>query len=59
VGRVIRRQSDYGIAILLDDRFQNGVYQDLMPKVWKPYTIIKHQTDLSETLANFWKIYEK
>ena len=59
VGRVIRRQSDYGIAILLDDRFQNGVYQDLMPKAWKPYTIIKHQTDLSETLANFWQMYEK
>ena len=35
VGRVIRRDDDYGIAILMDDRFTTKTYLNLFPPEWK------------------------
>lgn len=59
VGRVIRSQSDYGIAILIDDRFSTNKYQRLMPKNWQNKGYVNNDTDLKETLALFWSKYEK
>ena len=42
VGRVIRRQSDYGIAILLDDRFQK--WRLPRPNAESMETLYHHQT---------------
>ncbi len=46
VGRVIRTESDRGVAILLDDRYQQGGYRRLMPAHWQ----VQKAADLKE----FW-----
>lgn len=38
VGRVIRSESDRGIALLIDERYQYNKYRQLMPKHWKNIT---------------------
>lgn len=35
VGRVIRTETDRGVAILLDDRYQQQGYRQLMPAHWQ------------------------
>ncbi|MBQ8200421.1 MAG: ATP-dependent DNA helicase [Clostridia bacterium] len=35
VGRVIRTETDRGIALLLDDRYRQGVYRRLCPRHWE------------------------
>jgi len=46
VGRVIRTESDRGVAILLDDRYQQQGYRRLMPAHWQ----VRREADLEE----FW-----
>ncbi len=58
VGRVIRRKEDYGIAVLIDDRFTTQTYQKLYPLEWKKPTIIKDHEHLSKELSQFWETYE-
>jgi DNA excision repair protein ERCC-2 len=59
VGRVIRRDSDYGIAILMDDRFTTKTYLNLFPPEWKQYEIVKKPKDLKPILSSFWALYDK
>ena len=59
VGRVIRRDSDYGIAILIDDRFTTKTYLNLFPPEWKHYEIVKKPKDLKEILHLFWDEYKE
>jgi DNA excision repair protein ERCC-2 len=59
VGRVIRRDSDYGIAILMDDRFTTKTYLNLFPPEWKQYDIVKKPKDLKPILSSFWALYDK
>lgn len=59
VGRVIRRDSDYGIAILMDDRFTTKTYLNLFPPEWKHYETVKNPKDLSPVLNSFWKSFEE
>ena len=54
VGRVIRTDSDYGIAILIDDRFNTPLYKRLFPMEWKKYDIIDHPKYLKKSLDIFW-----
>jgi DNA excision repair protein ERCC-2 len=58
VGRVIRRDSDYGIAILIDDRFTTQTYRKLFPVEWKNIEIISQPKDLKQPLIAFWKSQE-
>jgi DNA excision repair protein ERCC-2 len=58
VGRVIRRDSDYGIAILIDDRFTTQSYRKLFPMEWKNIEIISQPKDLKQPLIAFWKSQE-
>ncbi|MBE5803273.1 MAG: ATP-dependent DNA helicase [Clostridiales bacterium] len=46
VGRVIRTESDMGVAILLDDRYRQSGYRRLMPAHWQ----VRQEADLEE----FW-----
>lgn len=55
VGRVIRRDDDYGVAILIDDRFTTHTYKKLFPLEWKSYEIIKENTLLKKSLDHFWQ----
>lgn len=59
VGRVIRRDSDYGIAILIDDRFTSQTYRKLFPVEWKNVEIISQPKDLKAPLIRFWKSQDK
>lgn len=59
VGRVIRRDSDYGIAILIDDRFTTKTYLNLFPPEWKHYEIVKKPKDLKYILKPFWDKYKE
>jgi len=54
VGRVIRTDLDYGIAILIDDRFNTSLYKKLFPMEWKKYEIIDHPKYLKKSLDLFW-----
>jgi DNA excision repair protein ERCC-2 len=54
VGRVIRRDLDYGIALLIDDRFNTSKYKKLFPIEWKHYEIIKDNDHLKKSLSSFW-----
>ena len=46
VGRVIRTETDRGVAILLDDRYQQSGYRRLMPAHWQ----VQQEADLRD----FW-----
>ncbi len=54
VGRVIRSQTDRGVAILIDDRFDTSYYRKLFPIEWKAYERVQSQKKLKETLSTFW-----
>lgn len=58
VGRVIRRDSDYGVAILMDDRYQSYRYTKLIPKHWKPIETHYDFLRVKESLDGFWKKIE-
>jgi DNA excision repair protein ERCC-2 len=59
VGRVIRRDTDYGIAILIDDRFTTKTYLNLFPPEWKNYEIVKKPKELNSILTKFWSQYKE
>ena len=39
-GRLIRSEDDYGTIVLVDDRFLQKHYQELLPQEWRSFTII-------------------
>ncbi len=55
VGRVIRTATDYGIAILIDDRFNSYSYRKLFPPEWKNYETLRSINQLDRKLLDFWK----
>ena len=59
VGRVIRTENDYGVAVLIDDRFVSSSYKKLFPLEWKSYDTIHHTKQLKRLLSEFWSRYEK
>ncbi len=50
VGRVIRSETDRGVALLLDDRYFQQDYLSLCPKHWR-FT----DGEPESRLAGFWK----
>jgi len=55
VGRVIRTETDRGMAILLDDRYRQGAYRRLCPEHW---TIRPENRDAQTALERFWRANE-
>ncbi|MCK7486561.1 MAG: hypothetical protein MZU97_14340 [Bacillus subtilis] len=55
VGRVIRSETDRGVAILLDDRFTTKRYMQLYPKEWNHMRTINDVDALAETIELFWQ----
>lgn len=39
-GRLIRSEQDYGMIILVDDRYLTAKYQGLMPEMWRNFTVL-------------------
>jgi len=53
-GRVIRRESDSGAVLLIDERFSLKNYLRLFPKHWLPYRRVKDSESLEKMLRSFW-----
>lgn len=54
-GRVIRTEDDYGVLVLIDDRFDDPVYKKTMPKLWSGMKFIPDAKLLREELDKFWE----
>ncbi len=55
VGRVIRSDTDCGIAILIDERFTYSKYLSLMPSHWSNKKCITNIYDLKKEIQEFYK----
>ena len=55
VGRVIRRPEDYGVAVLIDDRYAAEPYLHLYPEHWESISAVEDPVALNEYLSSFWE----
>jgi Rad3-related DNA helicase len=54
-GRVIRREDDRGVIVLIDDRFDDPIYKKSLPKLWSGVKFIGDPKTLREELDKFWR----
>jgi DNA excision repair protein ERCC-2 len=54
VGRVIRTETDRGVAILIDDRFGSRRYYSLYPKQWNHLQIENDPEQIAQMIELFW-----
>lgn len=54
-GRVIRREDDRGVIVLIDDRFDDPIYKKIIPKLWHGMKFIADPKELRCELDEFWK----
>ena len=54
-GRVIRREDDRGVIVLIDDRFDDPLYRKSLPKLWEGVKFIGDAKELKEELEEFWR----
>lgn len=54
-GRVIRREDDRGIILLIDDRFDDPIYKKSLPALWEGVKFIADAKELRCELDAFWK----
>ncbi|MDT2612250.1 ATP-dependent DNA helicase [Enterococcus dongliensis] len=54
-GRVIRTMSDRGIILLLDQRYTNQHYQNLLPINWSDRKVVYNSEDINKTANDFWQ----
>jgi Rad3-related DNA helicase len=55
VGRVIRTETDRGVAILIDDRFASKRYRSLYPRHWSHLQIENDPDQLASMIELFWE----
>ncbi|MBQ9783263.1 MAG: ATP-dependent DNA helicase [Clostridia bacterium] len=55
VGRVIRRECDRGVAVLVDDRYAEAKYRALFPTHWKGVQYAGNARSLAEIVRRFWE----
>lgn len=53
-GRVIRTESDMGEVILIDERFADHNWRELLPPEWHPIPRASEGCSLAEVLRDFW-----
>ena len=54
IGRVIRSETDHGVVLLIDARFNEVRYRRLFPAWWK-FVRVRHSSGLEEAIRDFWK----
>ena len=54
-GRVIRREDDRGVIVLIDDRFRDPLYKKTVPALWKGMRFIQDPVALNENIKRFWQ----
>ncbi|MBQ9760100.1 MAG: ATP-dependent DNA helicase [Clostridia bacterium] len=55
-GRVIRREEDAGVIVLVDDRYGTDRYKALFPEHWQNIQYARTATELAELVADFWSV---
>ncbi len=53
-GRVIRREDDRGVVVLIDDRFATPALQQLFPDHWSHAKYAGNAKELANIVADFW-----
>ncbi len=53
-GRVIRREDDRGIIVLIDDRFDDPIYKKLIPRLWSGMRFVASAQELKIITDKFW-----
>ena len=54
-GRVIRRESDRGVIVLVDDRFNDPLYRKIIPALWHGLKFVSDAKGLHLLLTRFWE----
>lgn len=54
-GRVIRDVSDFGVVLLLDQRFISPRYRKLFPQHWRHARLVHDTQQLQTELVDFWR----
>ncbi len=54
-GRVIRREEDRGVIVLIDDRFDDPIYKKSIPSLWRGMEYVGDAKELNERLREFWR----
>ncbi|MBP3437677.1 MAG: ATP-dependent DNA helicase [Clostridia bacterium] len=54
-GRVIRREEDKGVVVLIDDRFRSPVCRKIFPQGWHGLKYAGNREALAELLRRFWQ----
>ena len=54
-GRVIRTESDRGVIVLIDDRFDDPLYKKVIPNLWSDMQFISDPKELRSRLDGFWR----
>ena len=54
LGRVIRSETDRGVALLIDDRYLTKPYQVIFKSMYSNYEVITSKEDIKEQVENFW-----
>ncbi|MBR2930407.1 MAG: ATP-dependent DNA helicase [Clostridia bacterium] len=54
-GRVIRTESDKGIIVLIDDRFDDPIYKKSIPALWEGMAYVGDPKELNERIKEFWR----
>jgi Rad3-related DNA helicase len=55
VGRVIRRDGDRGVAVLVDDRYATPKYRALYPAHWQGVQYAGDARSVAEIMRRFWE----
>ena len=53
-GRVIRREDDRGVIVLVDDRFDDPIYKKSIPDLWRGMKYVPDAESLKSRLDRFW-----
>jgi Rad3-related DNA helicase len=53
-GRVIRSETDRGVVVLVDERFGEAPYRELLPAAWEPLRVVRGPREVARELAGFW-----
>lgn len=58
-GRVIRTETDRGVAVLVDDRLRDPAYRKMFPQSWRHLKYAGDRPSLSALLTAFWKTVDE
>ncbi len=58
-GRVIRQESDRGVVVLIDDRFDDPIYKKIIPSLWRGLKFVPDAKELRSELDRFWQTVDE